>query len=208
MKAAHVLPLLVMVTLAASMVSVYGNAYTPDIPILGTTGTPALAAPSLFSGLLTVNYANRQPVVLATDQVTLQLCSATSCTPVTATLTLQSPGIYSYSFTPPSGLTGTVTIYVDAGTLADDNGKIFPSVNTAIGTYSAPSSNLASPAAETPTPGSPASLTPQTQPQDVVKQAVNVSQLQLGQTTPVWTVVAALIVLLAAGFLLVIPRRH
>jgi len=208
MKAAHVLPLLVMVTLAASMVSVYGNAYTPDIPILGTTGTPALAAPSLFSGLLTVNYANRQPVVLATDQVTLQLCSATSCTPVTATLTLQSPGIYSYSFTPPSGLTGTVTIYVGAGTLADDNGKIFPSVNTAIGTYSAPSSNLASPVAETPTPGSPASLTPQTQPQDVVKQAVNVSQLQLGQTTPVWTVVAALIVLLAAGFLLVIPRRH
>jgi hypothetical protein len=54
---------------------------------------------------------------------------------VTATLTQTGPGTYSYSFTIPAGITGTVTIILPAGSLTDIHGRAFPSVNTVIGTF-------------------------------------------------------------------------
>jgi hypothetical protein len=206
MKAVHVLPLLVMITLAASLVSVYGNGYTVGLPILGTTGTPALASPSLFSGAITVLYADGTPVVLSTNHVTLNLC-ATTCQTVRSTLKQTAPGTYTYTFTPPTSITGTVTIYIQSGSLADDNGKIFPSVDTSIGTYAAPSASPSSAPATAPAPaqaGTPLSL-------DSVNQAVNMSPSATPTTnqSPIVTVVAAVTVLAVLGCLLIIiPRRH
>jgi hypothetical protein len=186
--------------LALGVASVYANG-TGDgnigLPILGTTGVPALASPSLFSGAITVLYADGTPVVLSSNQVTLDLC-ATTCQLVTSTLKQTAPGTYTYTFTPPS-LTGTITIYVKAGALADDNGKIFPSVDTQIGTYAAPSATAPASAS----PGSPAIQTP-TGP----ALAVDATQKQATSSTPVWTVLALLVVLLGTGFLLILPRRH
>ena len=71
--------------LTLGVTSVYANTAegTVGLPILGTTGAPALAAPSLFSGAISVLYADGTPVVLSTNQVTLNVCN-TSCVTVTA----------------------------------------------------------------------------------------------------------------------------
>jgi hypothetical protein len=91
-----------------------------------------------------------------------------------------------------------VTIYVKAGTLADDNGRIFPAVDTAIGTYAySPSTTSGSSAL----PGTPSS-----QPSSLVRQAV--SQQQTTETSPLTFVLAVLSALVVAGCLLVFPRRR
>jgi cobalamin biosynthesis Mg chelatase CobN len=230
MKAVRVLPLLVMVIFALSLGSVYAQAYPPHesfrilgLPILGTTGTPALASPALFAGAISVLYADGTPVFLSTNQVTLNLCSSTqlnstqlktqtqtelnsTCEAISSTLKQTAPGTYTYTFTPPTSLTGTVTIYVQAGSLADDNGKIFPSVDTQIGTYAAPSSTASS--QSTPAAGTP--QTPQTQvasPAEVNK-AVDATNTPKVSSSPVWIVLGLLVALLGTGFLLIIPRRH
>jgi len=190
--------------LTLGVASVYANTGegTVGLPILGTTGAPALAAPSLYSGAISVLYADGTPVVLSTNQVTLNVCN-TSCVTVTASLKQTAPGTYTYSFTPPTSLTGTVTIYIQAYGLADDNGRIFPSVDTSIGTYAfAPSTSSTSqqPGTSAPPAGTPlASLT---------HQAVNTSQSQPSATFPVVALLLTLIALTVAGFLLVIPRRY
>jgi hypothetical protein len=197
-----------MMFLALGVASVYANG-TGDgnlgLPILGTTGVPALAAPSLFSGAISVLYADGTPVVLATNVVTLNLC-ATTCQTVTATLKQTAPGTYTYTFTPPTSVTGTVTIYIQSGTLADDNGKIFPSVDTQIGTYATPSSSASSPtspAIQTP----PATQTPQPESPALAVDATQ-TQAAPASTTPIWTALVLLVGLLGTGFLLIIPRRH
>ncbi len=189
--------------LALGVASVYAN---PDgnlgLPILGTTGAPALAAPSLFSGAISVLYADGTPVVLQTTQITLNLC-ITSCQTVTATLKQTAPGTYTYSFTPPTSMTGTVTIYIKANVLADDNGRVFPSVDTSIGTYafSPSTSNTAQqPGTSAPPAGTP--LAPLT------RQAVNTTPSQPTATSPVEALLVTLSVLTVAGSLLVIPKRY
>jgi hypothetical protein len=192
--------------LAFGVASVFANG-TGDgnigLPILGTTGVPALGAPSLFSGAISVLYADGTPVVLSTNQVPMNLCAKT-CQTITATLKQTAPGTYTYTFTPPTSLNGTVTIYITSGSLADDNGKIFPSVDTQIGTYALPSSSASSPTL-------PATQTPVAQTQaESPALAVNAIQTQApsASTTPIWTVLALLVALLGTGFLLIIPRRH
>ncbi len=174
------------------------------LPILGTTGAPALAAPSLFSGAISVLYADGTPVVLSTNKVTLDLCSSnTSCQTVTATLKQTSAGTYTYSFTPPTSLSGTITIYIKANGLADDNGRVFPSVDTSIGAFAfAPSTTSTSqqPGTSAPPAGTPVA--------PLTRQAVNTTPSQPNATSPVEALLLTLSALAVAGSLLIIPKRH
>jgi hypothetical protein len=229
MKAVRVALVLLTLFLALGVASVYANDNEGNLsdPILGTTGVPALAAPSLFSGAISVLYADGTPVVLSTNRMYLNLCTSsnsnatyttttttmttnnnstltTGCASVLTTLKQTSPGTYTYTFTPPS-LIGTVTIYVVAGSLADDNGKIFPSVDTQIGTYAyAPSVATGTSApigtANTPPPAG-------TPPGPLTGQAVNTIQTPT-QPFPIGILLAVLSVFALAGCLLILPSRH
>jgi len=207
MKGLQLLGILLVMFLALGVGSVYANTGEGSVglPILGTTGAPALAAPSLFSGAISVLYADGTPVVLQTNLVALDLCNANSCSKVSATLMQTAPGSYTYSFTPPS-LTGTITIYVRAYALADDNGKIFPQVDTAIGTYAfAPSPSTATGSSVPPAAGTPA-IPPLT------SQAVNAQPTQTTQPTteasPIEPLLITLSALAVAGSLLTVSKRH
>jgi len=209
MKGLRLASVTLVMFLALGVASVYANSTGEGnlgLPILGTTGAPALAAPSLFSGAISVLYADGTPVVLESNQVTLVLCT-TNCpdaVTVTAILKQTSPGSYTYTFTPPASLTGTVTIYIQANGLADDNGRVFPSVDTQIGTYAfSPATTTGTslqPATSAPPAGSP--LAPLT------GQAVSTSQTPLAPTSPVVALFLTLSALAVAGCLLVIPKRH
>jgi hypothetical protein len=208
MKGLRVVLVVLTMFLAFGVASVYASNGTGEaqvgVPILGTTGAPALAAPSLFSGAISVLYADGTPVVLQTNQVTLNVCN-TSCVTITATLKQTAPGAYTYSFTPPTSLTGTVTIYVKAYGLADDNGRIFPSVDTQIGTYAySPSTSSTSqqPGTNVPPAGTPVA--------PLTGQAVNTLQTPTQtptQTFPIGELLAVLSVFALAGCLLILPSR-
>ena len=195
--------------LALGVVSVYANTGegTVGLPILGTTGAPALAAPSLFSGVISVLYADGTPVVLESNRVTLNVCNGSGCQTLTATLRQTSPGTYTYSFTPPS-LTGTVTIYIKAYALADDNGRIFPQVDTSIGTYAYTPSTTSS--SVPPATSAPPAGTPVAPP--LSSQAVNAQPTQTTQPTtqasPIEPLLIILSALAVAGSILVFSKRH
>ena len=204
MRGLGVLSILVVVLVATPFASVFAQGYAAtnnllfSVPILGTSGSPALTG-NQFTGLLTTLYADGSPVFLASNKVSLQLC-ASSCTTQDVVLKQTAPGSYAYSFTPPSSLTGTITITVVAGSLADDNGRQFPSVNTQIGAYATPglTSSAASPTAPAGQP-----VQPQSNPQPTVEQAPALPRQ--GQS-PLVLVLSALIVLVAAGALLIRRR--
>lgn len=70
--------------LSLSVVSVSGQGYVPapsiiKVPLLGTSGAPALAGKN-YGGLITVLYADGQPVLLGSNNVYLSLCSETNTT--------------------------------------------------------------------------------------------------------------------------------
>ena len=178
------------------------------------------AAP-LFSGAIGVLYADGTPVVLDSNRVVLDLCgsfnynytrttttnsSNSSCTTVSASLNQTAPGIYTYSFTLPSSLTGTITIYVKAYALADDNGRIFPQIDTSIGAYAytpAPTTGSSMPSnSSTPPAGTPPALT---------SPAVNAqptATTQPGiQSSPIVPLLITLSVLAVAGSLLTVSKR-
>ena len=207
MKGLRVVAVTLVMFLALGVASVYANSTgegNVGLPILGTTGAPALAAPSLFSGAISVLYADGTPVVLETNQVILSLCT-TSCVTVTATLKQTSPGSYTYSFTPPASLPGTVTIYIMANGLADDNGRVFPSVDTSIGTYAF------TPATTTGTSQQPATSAPPagTPLAPLTSQAVSTNPTPTtSAASPVEALLLTLSALVVAGCLLVIPKRH
>jgi hypothetical protein len=205
MRILRVLPILFVLFFSLSIASVYAPGYTVANPILGTTGAPALAS-SNFAGVLTVHHADGSPVVLSSNHVTLEVCSA-SCQMVSATLTQNAAGAYTYSFAPPP-LTGTVTVVIQAGSLADDNGRIFPSVDTQIGAYASP----VSPAPGTPsTPQAALPGTPLSQPPSSLShEAVAETPTKQAEASPVVEVVLSLAILAVAGCcLLILPsRRH
>ena len=178
MKLLRYSPLLLVIFLSLGVASVFGQAYPPtpfikvQQPILGTTGAPALGSSSVYTGVIAVLYADGAPVVLSSNHVNLELCSTTSCVSVTTTLKQTAPGTYSYSFIPPS-LGGTITIYVQSGSLADDNGRIFPSVNTQIGTYVSPTTGPSATGTSQPSLPSTAPTQPtQVTPAGEIRQAV------------------------------------
>jgi hypothetical protein len=203
MRALRVLPVLAVIMVATTIASVFAAGYTVATPLLGTSGAPALSG-SQFTGIITVLYADGMPVVLAANKANLQLC-ASSCIVEPVTLKQTAPGTYAYSFTPPSSLNGTITIAVLAGGLADDNGRIFPSVNTQIGTYATP--GLASAPANAPS-GQALPASPVPQSNNVVGQAVALPQQPTQDSTTVEVVLAVTIILLVAGALLILPSRR
>ena len=214
MKGLRVLALMFAMFLVLGVGSVYANTSegTVGLPILGTTGAPALGAPSLFSGVITVLYADGTPVVLETNTVSLLLCNS-GCTldpVVTATLKQTAPGTYTYSFTPPSSLAGTVTIYIKAYALADDNGRIFPQVDTSIGTYAyAPSTTSSSvpPATSAPPAGTPVAPPLSTQAVNTNPTAQPMTR-QTSQASPIEPLLIVLSALAVAGSILVASKRH
>jgi len=210
MKGIRIVAVALVLFLALGVVSVYANTSEADIglPILGTTGVPALAAPSLFSGVITVLYADGTPVVLQSNHVALKLCNGSSCATVDAMVEQTAPGTYAYSFTPPS-LTGTVTIYVKAYALADDNGRIFPQVDTSIGTYAyAPSttSSLSVPPASS-APPTLAPVAPALSTQAVNAQPTQTTQ-PVTQASPIQPLLIILSALAVAGSILVFSKLH
>jgi hypothetical protein len=210
MKGLNIVAVSLVMFLALGVVSVYANSGegTIGLPILGTTGAPALAAPSLFSGVISVLYADGTPVVLETNHVTLDICNGSSCSTVDATLKQTSPGTYTYSFTPPS-LTGTVTIYIKAYGLADDNGRIFPQVDTSVGTYAyAPSATSSSvpPTSTAPPAGAP--VAPPLSSQAVNTNPTTQPITQQTQTSPIEPLLIILSALAVAGSILAVSKRH
>jgi hypothetical protein len=207
MNGLRVVPILIVMFFALSVASVYANSsgYTFGVPILGTTGAPALSSPSLFSGVVTVLYADGTSVVLQTNHINLDLCAKT-CVTVSATLKQTSPGTYTYTFTPPP-LNGTVTMYVGAETLADDNGRVFPSVDTQIGSYAFTPSTTTGTSAPVDQARSttPAAAVPVTQE---MRQAVPTTQAPVIQTSLIEELVLALSALSGVGLFLLLPSRH
>jgi len=205
MRTNRLVPLLGLIMLAMTVASVSASGYSVGVPILGTTGAPALSG-SQYTGILNVLYADGMPVVLASNKVVLQLCrSMMQCVNQVVTLKQTAPGTYSYSFAPPSGLAGTITIDVVAGSLADDNGRVFPSVDTQIGTYATPGLSSSGTAAPPTAQALPANPVPQSN--QVVGQAVALPQPT--HASPIAMIVLSVtLVLVAAGGLLILPRRH
>ncbi len=205
MQAIRALALVSVIVFALPVASVFAAGYQISVPILGTSGAPALASPSLFSGVLTVLYADGAPVVLSSNRVTMSICG-TACVNVEASLKQTSPGSYAYTFTPPTSITGTVTIYIRAGTLADDNGRVFPSVDTQVGTYASPSLTSTTPASTPvgqPLPGSPTSP----ESDQLTRQAVTTTPVK--HDTPLFQVASAITLLsVVAVGLLIIPTRR
>lgn len=209
MRGFRVLPVLAVLLVATTFASVFASGYSVGVPLLGTTGAPALSG-SQFTGIMTVLYADGKPVALASNSVTLYICSnsvtvlqSTGCVTIRTTLEQTAPGTYAYSFTPPSSLTGTITIMVPAGALADENGKIFPAVGTQIGTYATPGLTSSSPAL-TDRPALPAN--PVLQQSDLMREAVAFPQPT--HDSPVGVVLIVIILLVSAGALMILPRRR
>jgi len=199
MRALRIIPIVLVVMISLSVVSVFASSgYIVSQPLLGTSGAPALAG-SQYTGIITVLYADGAPVVLGYNKVTLQLCT-TNCVFQQVSLKQTAPGTYAYSFTTPT-LTGTVIITVLAGSLADDNGRIFPSVNTQIGTYATPGLSSTNAPERQALPANPI-------PQSNVDQATVIPQQPKQVSTTVDVVLAVTIALLAAGALLILPSRR
>ena len=179
-----------------------GNVGSPDLSI---GDPPALASPTLISGVISIVYGDGSAAVLSTNHVTLTLCAA-SCVSVTATLKQTSTGTYTYTFTPPP-LTGTVTIYLPAESLADDWGRIFPSIDTQIGTYAnTPTTTTSTVTAVATTTGTTAAVA-STAVNPLTGQAVNTINPQT-QTFPIEEFLAVLSVLALAGVLLILPLKR
>jgi hypothetical protein len=145
MKPIAPITLIAMLFLTTAIASVAAaGGYGPGFPMVRIPET-APGAPTVVgtqvSGLLTLTFPDGTSVTVTETTVTLRLCGASGCTTVSATLTPTGPGTYSYAFTIPSGLTGPVTIILPAGSLTDTQGTGFPSVDTAIGTFTAGSAS-------------------------------------------------------------------
>jgi hypothetical protein len=205
MKAVRIFPLLAILFLSMGVASVFASGYTVGVPILGTTGAPALTS-SMFSGEISVLYADGLPVVLSSYHLTFELCAST-CMSVNTILKQLSPGVYAYTFIPPTTLTGIVTIYVTSGSLADDNGKIFPSVDTQVGTYALPSSSASSVPSDQNNLAPPPAV-PSAEIQKAVNQTPALPQQASQQTSPAIGVLSILSLLVAVGLVIVLTRRY
>jgi hypothetical protein len=208
MRATWLVAALCVLFFSATTGSVFAVGYEIAVPILGTSGAPALVG-SNFAGIITVLYADGRPVVLGSNQVDLNLCSSNStgltCETLRTTLDQTAPGTYSYSFAVPTSLTGTVIVYIRAGSLEDDNGRIFPTVDTQISSYATPSSSPGQNSqSASPLPASPP--LPEQSSNQPINQAVVSTQPR--QSSPIVQVILVLTVLLLAGLgLLAAPRR-
>jgi hypothetical protein len=218
MRNGHLLAALAVTLFTMSIVSVFGAGYQVSVPIVGIAGPAAIGAPPpngappLVSGTVTLQYADGSPVTLTQSSVTLELCSSSSCASVDSTFKQINPGIYSYSYSLPTTISGPITITIPAYGLADDNGKQFPSVDTVIGSFVAPASTT-SQSYLPPTQNSGANIPGQMGSSNLpVLQSNQYNQAasipQPTSESPVTLIVVALTVLiLTASGLLILPSR-
>jgi len=215
MKTIHLAAILFILFATSTAASVFAiNGYAIGVPIIGKIGTAAIGAPPLnggappIQGVLSFWYADQSPVFLADNTVTLQICTPTVCENVQATMTPVGSGRYSYSFPHPQSISGTVTIIVPAYALADQNGVQFPSVETVIGNYVYGNSPTTSQQPPTPpaTNQTPLPLMAQ-QSAQLYNQAVSPLQPNQGSIV-VQAGIASVVLILAAGGLLILPRKR
>jgi len=215
MRNGHLFVALAVTLFTMSIVSVFAAGYQVSVPIIGATGPagigapPTNGAPPLVSGTVTLQYADGSPVTLTQSIVPLDLCSSNSCVSVDSTFKQVSPGTYSYSYSLPTTLSGPITITIHAYVLADDNGKQFPSVDTVIGSFVAPSSTTGQ--SLPPTQNSGANLPGQIGTPILPQSNQLYNQAAVPQPTsesPITLIVLALTVLvLTASGLLILPSR-
>jgi hypothetical protein len=130
--------LIMFLTLGVASVFASGSANGYGTPKIGTNFFACLGCG--VNGIMAVSfsalYPNGAPAWLGSNHANLKLCTSW-CVSISVTVWQISPepGYYGCSFVMPKSLTGTVTIYVTAGSLSDDFGRMFPSVDTPIGTY-------------------------------------------------------------------------
>jgi len=188
------------------------NGYAIGVPIIGRIGSAAIGAPPLnggtppITGEITVWYADKSPVTLPNNIVTLQLCTPTICENVQATMTRIGPGEFSYSFPHPESISGAVTIMVPAYSLADQNGVQFPSVDTVIGSYAygnSPTTSQPAPAASQTTPPLPL----MSQQSQLYNEAVSPIQPNQGSVVAQGMIASVVLILSAVG-LLILPRKR
>ena len=146
----------VMLLLSTIVASVAAEGYGPGAPGAVPSPVPSLSyygAPSLVgtqeTGIVSFAFPDGLAVSVKQSSVKLELCTASGCTAVAATLTQTAAG-YDYSFTIPSTVSGSVDVILPAGSLTDQYGAPFPSVDTVIGTFTAGSSASAPAAAGSP----------------------------------------------------------
>lgn len=199
-----ILSILLLTVSLSAVFSVFVAGYDPggdprnhSTPII-KVGAPAINATlgNATIGVFNLLYPDGVPVVLNNVQVTLRLCTST-CTLVLATLTETAPGIITYSLPAVPSLTGAVTIILPAGSMTDNYGRSFPSVDTVIGSYFASSGG---------TTASKQASSPQPWP-GVLQQAAPVTEQPTVNGTPLEIVLAILIVTLSTLGLLVLPSR-
>ena len=209
----HHLALLGLLLFTASVASVFAQGYEVGYPIL-KLATPCIGAPpqcagapgtlictgGQCSGTFVVLYADGMPVTLGSLKVVLRVCGPSNCVAIEVTLTQTSPGRYSYSFTQPSW-GSPITVTVPWGSLTDEFGKLFPSVDTQIGYFSSGAATQSS------IPSVPATPAPQQANGYEYHQAS--PETQNAQASPLMQLALALVCLLMAAFgVAIFPSRR
>lgn len=147
MKPIGPLTVVVMLLLSTTVASVaaiggYGPGAglvpSPSLPGLTYSGAPSLVG-TQETGVVSFAFPDGVAVSVSQSSVKLELCTASGCTTVPATITRTTSG-YDYSFTIPSTVSGSVDVILPAGSLTDQYGAPFPNVDTVIGTFTAGSS--------------------------------------------------------------------
>jgi hypothetical protein len=140
MKAHILVGILAVLFFAMSAVTVFATYYgiSPIIKVSPTitlsAGAPALVG-TMVGGSFSITYPNGQPLALSKTTVTLRVCGTGGCVAVPAAITPSGGGHFTYSFTAPSSVSGTVTITLPAGSLTDVYGTSFPATDLVLGTY-------------------------------------------------------------------------
>ena len=209
MRSVRLVVTLATMLFVMSIGSVFASGYASGTPIIGLSTAagigppPANGAPPLVTGQVTLHYSDGAPVVLAYNIVPFELCTTSLCITVQATLKQVTPGTYAYSFQQPS-LTGAITITITAYSLVENTiGKQFPSVDTVIGSIVLGSTSSSS---QDTRQTSPSPVPQQSQSNYQFNQAVPVAQ-PFHQSPVFQTVLAAIVIILAAGGLIVLPSR-
>ena len=117
--------------------TVYGAGYPPTPIITVPPGKAPVIVDHQVQGSLLITYPDGTPVEVPALTMKIRVCGAAGCILITVTLIETTPGHYDYSFTMGSDFpTGSVTLYVVAGSMKDSYGTPFPDVDTEIGAIS------------------------------------------------------------------------
>jgi len=121
----------------------------------GNVGQPIMHVSSLrglsfscnctIKGDFNVSYADGRSVELSSNTVIFNICTDEGiCSTVSSIVHQVGVGHYAYSFKSPYCNGNDITVYVQAESLADDNGLVFPSIDTVVGHFVFPDCNVTS----------------------------------------------------------------